>query len=99
MADISLNYVAYARKFNDIGVFGVSATVLSMSDQEITTVEQPEGTGLNYSVSSYALQVSYARQLTAQFSFGTSFKYINERIYHEDANGFAFPVIDEIELR
>ena len=90
VADISLNYVAYARKFNDIGVFGVSATVLSMSDQEITTVEQPEGTGLNYSVSSYALQVSYARQLTAQFSFGTSFKYINERIYHEDANGFAF---------
>lgn len=90
VADVSLNYVAFARNVNEIGVFGVSATVLSMSDQEITTIEEPDGTGLNYSVSSYALQFSYARQLTVQFSFGGSFKYINERIYHEDARGFAF---------
>jgi len=90
VTDISLNYVAYARNFRDLGVFGASATVLSMGDQEITTVEDPNGTGLSYSVSSYALQLSYARQLTAQFSFGASFKYINEEIYHESAKGFAF---------
>ncbi|HDL03605.1 MAG TPA: PorV/PorQ family protein [candidate division Zixibacteria bacterium] len=90
VADVSLNYVAYARRFQDIGVFGLGATFLTMDDQEITTVEQPEGTGLTYSTSSYALQISYARQLTTQFSFGASFKYINERIYHESARGFAF---------
>jgi hypothetical protein len=88
--DISLNYVAYAKKFHNLGVFGVSATILSMDDQEITTIEEPNGTGEMYSVSSYAIQLSYARDLTANFSIGGSFKYIGEQIYREKAGGFAF---------
>jgi hypothetical protein len=91
-ADINLNYVAYAKRFEGLGVLGASVTVLSMSDQEITTVEQPNGTGLKYSVSSYALQFSYARELTARLSFGASLKYIGERIYHEKSDGIAFDV-------
>jgi len=90
ITDVSLNYAAYAKRFEDWGVFGASVTVLSMGDQEITTIEEPEGTGDTYSASSYALQLSYARMLTTQFSFGMSFKYIGESIYREDASGFAF---------
>jgi hypothetical protein len=90
ITDLSLNYAAYARKFEDIGVFGASVMVLSMGDQEITTIDEPEGTGESYSASSYAFQLSYARQLTAQFSFGISGKYIGEQIYRERAGGFAF---------
>lgn len=90
VTDISLNYVAYVRRMEGLGVFGASASILSMGDQEITTVEQPDGTGETYSASSYALQISYARQLTTQFSFGASCKYINEQIYHESARGWAF---------
>ncbi len=90
ITDISLNYAAYARRFEDLGVFGASVMVLSMGNQEITTIDEPEGTGETYSASSYALQLSYARQLTAQFSFGLSFKYIGERIYRENASGFGF---------
>ena len=43
--DIQLNYVGAARYFEDIGVVGVSATILSMDDQEITTFEHQDGTG------------------------------------------------------
>ncbi len=90
LLDISLNYVAYARNHPDLGAFGASIVILSMGDQEITTELEQEGTGETYDVSSYAFQLSYARQLTAQFSFGGSIKYIGEKIYREESRGFAF---------
>lgn len=88
--DIDLNYVALARYFEDIGVIGVSATVLSMDDQEITTFDQQDGTGNYYSAVSYAVGLSFARQLTNRFAFGTTVKYVGERIHNEKSEGFAF---------
>jgi hypothetical protein len=90
VSDISLNYVGYAHYFDNIGVFGLSAAVLSMGQQEITTVEQPDGTGDSYSSSSYSVGVSFARQLTNKFAFGASVKYIGEKIHLEQSRGFAF---------
>jgi hypothetical protein len=90
LLDINLNYVGFARYFEDVGVFGLSATILSAGDQEITTLEQQEGTGEYYSATSYSVAVSYARQLNVQFAFGLSFKYVGERIHNERAEGFAF---------
>jgi len=88
--DIDLNYVALAKSFEDVGVFGISATVLSMDDQEITTFEQQDGTGNSYSAVSYAFGLSFARQLTNRFAFGTTVKYLGERIHNEKSEGFAF---------
>ena len=88
--DVDLNYFGMAHYFEDIGVFGISAQVLSMDDQEITTVDQQDGTGDFYSAASYAVGISYARQLTNRFAFGGTFKYIGERIAEENAQGFAF---------
>ncbi|MFH2036131.1 MAG: PorV/PorQ family protein [Candidatus Zixiibacteriota bacterium] len=90
LLDVNLNYIAFARRFEDFGVLGVSATMLSMGEQEITTYDEPDGTGDTYTASSYAFQVSYAKDLTANFSFGASVKFIGEKIYRETANGFAF---------
>jgi len=90
LLDIDLNYVAYAKRFEDIGVFGVSATLLSMDDQEITTFEEQDGTGDYYSASSYAVGLTYARRLTDRFSFGATFKYVGEKIHNEEASGVAF---------
>jgi len=90
LTDISLNYIAYAKRFDDIGVFGAAITMLSMGDQEITTIDEPDGTGDFYSASSWAFQIGYARDLTANFSFGGSFKVVGEEIYREKATGFAF---------
>ncbi len=89
LLDIDLNYVAFAKYFEDIGVFGVSATILSMDDQEITTFEEQEGTGSYYSASSYTVGVSFARQLTNRFAFGGTLKYVGERIYNEKSEAFA----------
>ena len=88
--DINLNYVALAHYFEEIGTFGVSASVLSMGDQEITTIDNQNGTGDYYSATSYAIAFSYARMLNDRFSFGGSVKYVGERIHNENASGFAF---------
>ncbi len=88
--DISLNYVAIGNYFEDIGTFALSATVLSMDDMEITTFENQDGTGDFYTATSYAIGISYARQLTNRFSFGATAKYIGERIHNINAQGFAF---------
>lgn len=88
--DIDLNYFGFARYFEDVGTFGMSATVLSMDEQEITTFEEENGTGQTYTAASYSVGVSYARQLTAKFAFGASFKYVGERIDNENASTFAF---------
>jgi len=68
---------------------GISATVLTMGDMEITTEEQPHGTGNFFSASDVAVGVSYAIRLVDFFSFGTTIKYINQSIYNETATGVA----------
>ena len=88
--DIDLNHFALAKYFEDVGVFGVTATMLSMDEQEITTFEEQDGTGDFYSAASYTVGVSYARQLTDRFAFGATAKYVGERIHKENAHGFAF---------
>jgi hypothetical protein len=90
LLDINLNYVAMAKHFEEVGVFGASVTVLSMGDQEITTVLQQDGTGENYNANSFAIGLSFARQLTNRFAFGSSVKYIGEEIGQVNSKGFAF---------
>ena len=87
--NVSLNYVAYIRP-TGIGTIGASAAILTSGDMEITTVDQPDGTGRMFSASSYALTIGYARQMTDFFSFGMNFKYVTECISEEHARGIAF---------
>ncbi len=89
LLDIDLNYFAAARSFEDVGVFAVSATVLSTGEQEITTVDQQDGTGQYYSASSYAIGLTFARQLTHRFAFGVSAKFIGEELGDVDSRGMA----------
>ena len=95
--DISLNYVAYARYFEDVGTFGASVTVLSMGDQEVYNYDNDQGTGTYYSTSSYAAGISFARRLTTRFSFGATVKYVTEKIHLENASGWAFDLGTQLE--
>ena len=72
--------------------FGISATVFTMDDQEITTVYQPDGSGDFYSSGDISVGLSYARKMTDKFSFGLTGKYIQESIYNEIASQMALDV-------
>jgi len=69
---------------------GLSLNSLNYGDwEEVTTVENPEGTGEYWQASDMALTLSYARNMTDRFSIGASFKYIHQQIYNERASTVA----------
>jgi len=47
---------------------------------KVTTEVQPEGTGEYFRFSDIAIGLSYARQMTSQFSFGATVKYVEESL-------------------
>ncbi len=60
-----------------------------MDQLERTTILSPDGTGELFDAGCFAIGISYARNLTDQFAIGVNAKFINERLYHSNANGFA----------
>jgi opacity protein-like surface antigen len=90
ISDVQLNHASFGKSLDQYSAFGISLTALSMGDMEVTTVEEPEGTGEMFAASSYSLALGYARKFTDRFSAGICGKYIWERISEESASGFAF---------
>jgi hypothetical protein len=74
---------------NALGVF---VTSLNYGEWEVTTIDQPEGTGEIMDAGDFALGASYARSLTDRFSFGFNVKYIRQDIWHMNAQSFALDV-------
>jgi hypothetical protein len=90
--DISLNYAAIIVPTEGWGNFGVSVTSLDYGMMDVTTEYYPEGTGERFSASSYAFGLSYARNITEDFTAGITIKYIRELIYNSSADGIAFDI-------
>ena len=90
IADLQHDFAALSLNFENWGTVGVSFITLGAPDQEITTVEAPEGTGEFYTYQDLAFGLSYSRQLTDRFSFGISAKYISESLYRLRASAIAF---------
>jgi hypothetical protein len=88
-ADIAHDFAGLVVPLSENDLIGISAIGLNTPEQEVTTVEQPEGTGIYYKVSDLAIGVSYARALTDRFSVGITAKYIQENLYNESASTFA----------
>lgn len=90
IADINVNYFAGAYKLPNVGTFGVSINSLNFGDIEVTTVNNPDGTGETYSPTFLTAGLSYARNMTDRIAFGTTVKLLYEKISRETATGFAF---------
>lgn len=61
-------------------------------DIEITTFEEPDGTGLFYNVADMSGGVTLAGYLTDKFSFGVTAKYVYHSFTNLSASGFAFDI-------
>lgn len=92
ITDVNLDYAGYGMDISGFGTIGAFVSVLSMGDMAVRTLESPEGTGEFFSVGSLLLGISYARNLTDEFSIGFNVKYINEHIWHESASSIAFDI-------
>lgn len=89
LAQTNLDYAALVLPLEDFGTLGFSFTSLSMPDEKVRTVDQPEGTGEYFSAGDIAVGISYARSFTDRFSVGFTAKYIEESIWHMSSSAFA----------
>src|ERR1035437_10078997 len=89
IASTNFDYAALVLPLGGAGALGLSFTSLSMADEMVRTVDQPEGTGEYYNAGDISISLSYARNLTDRFSIGFSAKYIQETIWHESASAVA----------
>ncbi len=93
LAGTSFNWIGLCLKIDPSNAVGISVTQLDYGDDElVTTVTQPEGTGEKWGAADLCAAVSYSRLLTDRFSIGGSAKYIQQKIWNEQANAFALDV-------
>ncbi|MCF8260655.1 MAG: PorV/PorQ family protein [Melioribacteraceae bacterium] len=92
IADIDYNFVGMVAPIAGIGAVGISVMQIDYGNFEQTTELRPEGTGVEFSASSIAMNLSYARALTDRFMFGFNIKYIEENLFNSTASGIAMDV-------
>jgi hypothetical protein len=89
-AGMGHNFAGGTFAISDAYKVGISATTFSSGDIDITTAFADKGTGATYSVRDLAFGLSLAGQLTEQFSFGVTGKFVSLGIYDLTASGIAF---------
>lgn len=91
-ADISHDYAGIVLPISFSDFIAVQAIMLNTGEQEVTTVSNPDGTGIFYDVRDLSIGLSYARQLTDRFSVGVSVKYVVQNLYNVQASSFTFDI-------
>lgn len=88
-ADISQTAFAGIFRFDNEWTYGLSLNYLTTAPMERRTTLQPRGTGEKFGFYDLAMGLTIARQMTAQFSFGVTGKFINERLAELNYNAYA----------
>ncbi|MDZ7267743.1 MAG: PorV/PorQ family protein [candidate division KSB1 bacterium] len=92
LADISYNHAAAALQTGELGSLLLTVTALNSGEIAVRTVEQPLGTGEQYTVSNLALGLGFGRQISDRFAVGVQLNYIRETIWHSSLATFALNV-------
>jgi len=80
VAGINHGYFSFVHPSQKYGTFALSAQALSTPAMERRTELQPNGTGEYFYATNASLALSYSKLLTTKFSYGGSFKYVNESL-------------------
>jgi hypothetical protein len=91
-ADINLNFLGFVLPLGSNSRLGFHIIYLGSGDIEITTIDDPDGTGEFYNTSNTSVGLTFTRRLTERFSLGVTAKYLEEKIYNEKGSTFAFDV-------
>ncbi len=85
----SYNYFGAVVAIDEDNAIGLSITDLDYGSEQVTTLDNPDGTGEQWSARDIAIGLTYARNLTDRFSIGGKAKMIMQQIWRESAVGFA----------
>ncbi len=89
-ADMTLEYVAVATKLGGFGSLGFSVKSLVVGDINVTTEDQPDGTGEVLTPDFLTFGAHYSKVLSDRVSVGFTTKIISESFQSVGATGIAF---------
>ncbi len=89
IADVKYNFIAATYNLGTMGTLGLSLTSSDIGEMNVTTIEEPEGTGETYSAQDFAVSLAYAINLTDNFSIGFNPKFVHQKIWRMSATSFA----------
>ena len=88
-ADVGYNFFVATYNIEDFGTLGLSFIISDIGEMDVTTIQQPEGTGQKLSATDLAISIAYAIQLTENFAIGFNPKFIYQSIWNMSASTFA----------
>ena len=86
---LGMNTLGFATKVGESSAFGVTLTAMDFGDIDVTTEEQPEGTGGTYSPSFFQLGLGYAYTYENKISVGLLVRGVSESLPSASAFGIA----------
>jgi len=89
--DVRFNYLGIgAPVFGGDGVIAGSFGLLSTDKMDVTTIEQPGGSGEQFDSWSSVTQGSYAHNISDRFTAGASMKWAHENVFGVTSDAFQF---------
>jgi len=88
-AEININALGFAQRVGKSGAFGISLVSFDLGEFDLTTTDNPEGSGSTFSPSFFNMGVSYSHLFANRVSVGIMFKFVNESISNAGARAFA----------
>jgi len=89
LVDLNHEFLGGIYRFGNNAV-GLSVVSLNTPAMQKTTEFQPGGTGEYFKYGDLGIGVTFARKLTDQFSFGLTFRYVEETLAELKMRGFMF---------
>jgi hypothetical protein len=89
MADLRHGALGLSLPLGEGSAVSLGASWLQAPDQEITTLEDPEGTGATYSYGDLALRATMSTRLSDRLAVGGSVKWVRQDLHREHAQGAA----------
>lgn len=89
LADISVNTIGVEANFGGLGHLGFALKTIGIGDIEVTTADNPDGTGQIFSPVFFTLTTTWARQLTDRVAFGVNLNLVREEMQRVGATSFA----------
>lgn len=88
--DVQSNFAAVAKRVGKLSSLAIGVMSMQYGTMNETTEFDPKGTGRTFSVSNYAVNLTYSRILTQNFSFGLNGKFANEGFAGVQINNVLF---------
>lgn len=89
IADINVSYFAIGSRLGRFGSLAISFKSIDFGDIPVTTIDNPDGTGAEYTPSFITASLSYGKKVSEQISIGLTAKVIYESILNTSAAGAA----------